>query len=64
LAEDVRGAIRTSLEEKFGFLFDQLNAGNTMDVAVRYAPHIEIHKSLEDYGVDVSTAEDTSDLAD
>jgi len=64
LAEDVRGAIRTSLEEKFGFLFDQLNAGNTMDVAVQYAPHIEIHKSLEDYGVDVSTAEDTSDLAD
>jgi hypothetical protein len=35
-----------------------------MDMAVRYAPHIEIHKSLEDYGVDVSTAEDTSDLAD
>ena len=46
LSEDVRAAIRTSLEEKFGFLFDQLNVGNTMEVAKRYTPHIEIHKSL------------------
>jgi fructose/tagatose bisphosphate aldolase len=64
LAEDVRGAIRTSLEEKFGFLFDQLNVGNTMDVAARYAPYIEIHKSLEDYGVEERAEEDTSELAD
>ena len=64
LPEDVRGAIRKSLEEKFGFLFDQLNVGDTMDLAVRYAPHIEIHKSLEDYAVKVSKDEDTSELAD
>jgi fructose/tagatose bisphosphate aldolase len=64
LAEDVRGAIRTSLEEKFGFLFDQLNVGNTVDMAARYAPHIEIHKSLEDYGVEERAEEDTSELAD
>ncbi len=64
LQEDVRGAIRASLEEKFGFLFDQLNVGNTMDMVNRYAPHVEIHKSLEDYGVIESAAEDTSELAD
>jgi fructose/tagatose bisphosphate aldolase len=64
LAEEVRGAIRASLEEKFGFLFDQLNVGNTMDVANRYAPHVKIHKRPEDYGVKDVTEEDTSELAD
>jgi len=64
LPEDVRGAIRSSLEDKFGFLFDQLNAGDTMELAARYAPHIEMHKGLDDYGVTASVAEDTSDLAD
>lgn len=64
LQEDVRGAIRTSLEEKFGFLFDQLNVGNTMEIVTRYTPHIEIHKGLEDYQVTTSPTEDTSELAD
>ncbi|NVL90817.1 MAG: class II fructose-bisphosphate aldolase, partial [Desulfobacterales bacterium] len=64
LPEDVRGAIRSSLEDKFGFLFDQLNAGDTMELAARYAPHIEMHKGLDDYGVTASVAEDTSELAD
>jgi fructose/tagatose bisphosphate aldolase len=46
LSEDARGAIRKSLEEKFGFLFDQLNVGNSMEMARRYTPHVEIHKTL------------------
>jgi hypothetical protein len=33
-------------------------------MAARYAPHIEIHKSLEDYGVEERAEEDTSELAD
>ena len=49
LSEDVRGAIRKSLEEKFGFLFDQLNVGNSMEMARRYTPHVEIHKTLAEY---------------
>lgn len=48
LPEDVRAAIRKSLEEKFGFLFDQLKVGDTVDVARRCTPHVEIHKSLAD----------------
>jgi fructose/tagatose bisphosphate aldolase len=64
LAEDVRGAIRTSLEGKFGFLFDQLNVGDTMGMAMQYAPPVEIHKTLADYGGPVVKAEDTSELAD
>jgi fructose/tagatose bisphosphate aldolase len=64
LSEDVREAIRTSLEEKFGFLFDQLNVGDTMELSRRYAPYVEIHKGLSDYGVTVGAAEDAGDLAD
>jgi fructose/tagatose bisphosphate aldolase len=64
LTEDVRGAIRTSLEEKFGFLFDQLNVGDTMELASRYTPRIEVHKGPEDFGTALSPEEDTSELAD
>ncbi len=64
LAEDVRGPIRTSLEGKFGFLFDQLNVGDTIKMAMRYAPPVDIHKTLADYGGPVAKAEDTSELAD
>jgi fructose/tagatose bisphosphate aldolase len=64
LPEDLRSAIRASLEEKFGFLFDQLNAGNTMDLAKKFVPCVELHKSLEDYQPRTAADEDTSDLAD
>ncbi|MGD8757404.1 MAG: class II fructose-bisphosphate aldolase [Deltaproteobacteria bacterium] len=64
LPEEVRGAIRVSLEEKFGFLFDQLNAGDTAELARRYAPPVEIHKRLADYEGPGAKEEDTSGLAD
>jgi fructose-bisphosphate aldolase class II len=64
LPEDVRSAIRTSLEEKFGFLFDQLNVGNTMEVAKRYTPHVKMHRHLVDYQEKDAGLEDTSELAD
>jgi hypothetical protein len=64
LSEDIRSAIRKSLEEKFAFLFDQLDAGQTLELARRYAPPVEIHKSLADYGAKGPAEEDTSDLAD
>ena len=64
LSEDARGAIRTGLEEKFGFLFDQLNVGNTIEITKRYTPHVEIHKRLEDYRIAAHAEEDTSELAD
>lgn len=64
LPDEVRRAIRISLEEKFGFLFDQLNAGDTAELARRYAPPVEIHKSLADYSGPGGKEEDTSGLAD
>jgi fructose/tagatose bisphosphate aldolase len=64
LGEDVRGAMRRSLEEKFGFLFDQLNVANTLEMAVQYAPRVEMHRALQDYGVVEGPDEDMSGLAD
>jgi fructose-bisphosphate aldolase class II len=64
LPEDVRKAIRGSLEAKFGFLFDQLSAGDTMEVAKKYAPHAKIHKTLADFGGPAAGEEDVSGLAD
>jgi fructose/tagatose bisphosphate aldolase len=64
LPEEARKAIRGSLEEKFGFLFDQLNVANTMDVAKRHTPHVEIHKTLADFGGPATKGEDVSGLAD
>jgi fructose/tagatose bisphosphate aldolase len=64
LPEAVRSAIRDSLQDKFGFLFDQLSAGGTMDLAKKFAPHVEIHKQIEDYRAKETEEDDTSDLAD
>ena len=64
LPDELRRTIRVSLEEKFGFLFDQLNAGDTAELARRYAPPVEIHKRLADYGSPGAEEEDTSGLAD
>jgi fructose/tagatose bisphosphate aldolase len=64
LPEEVRSPIRTSLAEKFGFLFDQLSVENTLELARRYAPYVEIHKNLTDYEGEDAVDEDTSELAD
>jgi hypothetical protein len=64
LPEDIRSVIRRDLADKFGFLFDQLNVGDTMDMAKRHAPHMEIHKSLSDYRGPAAKGEDVSGLAD
>lgn len=64
LPEDVRSKIRATLEEKFGFLFDQLNSGNTMSVAKRYAPAVKVHKRLSEFSGTKIEAEDVGGLAD
>ena len=64
LPEEVRSPIRTRLAVKFGFLFDQLSVENTLELARRYAPYVEIHKNLTDYEGEDAVDEDTSELAD
>ena len=64
LPEEVRGVLRQALEEKFGFLFDQLNVGKTMEMVVQHAPQVEIHKDVKEFGATGTGEGDTSDLAD
>ncbi len=64
LPEDARVALRAGLEEKFGFLFDQLQVGNTLELVKKYVPPVEVKKGLKDFGLEKSGEEDVSDLSD
>ena len=64
LPEDIRAALRAGLEEKFGFLFDQLQVGNTLDLVKKYVPPVEVKKGLKDFGLKKGGEEDVSDLSD
>ena len=64
LPEDIRVALRAGLEEKFGFLFDQLQVGNTLELVKKYVPPVEVKKGLKDFGLKKGGEEDVSDLSD
>ena len=64
LPEDIRAALRAGLEEKFGFLFDQLRVGNTLELVKKYVPPVEVKKGLKDFGLIKGGEEDVSDLSD
>ncbi|RMF30656.1 MAG: hypothetical protein D6759_11480, partial [Chloroflexi bacterium] len=64
LPEELKATIRERLEAKFGFLFEQLEVVDTLDLAVRYAPRIEMHRSLADYLGGEAAGEDVEGLAD
>lgn len=64
LAEDLRSAIRKTLEDKFGFLFDQLQVGDTQEIVGRMVPLVKVEKSLADFGLAKVSEEDVSDLSD
>jgi fructose/tagatose bisphosphate aldolase len=64
LPEDIRAALRADLEEKFGFLFDQLQVGNTLELVKKYVPPLEVKKGLKDFGIKKGGEEDVSDLSD
>ena len=64
LPEDVRSAIRKSLEDKFGFLFDQLQVGDTQELVRKFVPPTKVEKGQADFGLGKAKEEDVSDLAD
>jgi fructose/tagatose bisphosphate aldolase len=64
LPEDIRAALRAGLEEKFGFLFDQLRVGNTVELVKKYVPPVEVKKGLKDFGLEKNGEEDVYDLSD
>ncbi|MBN1178262.1 MAG: class II fructose-bisphosphate aldolase [Anaerolineae bacterium] len=63
LPDDVRVQIGQSLEEQFGFLFDQLNVGGTADVVAAHVKPVELHKTPSDFGL-AGDLEISDDLAD
>jgi fructose/tagatose bisphosphate aldolase len=64
LSEEIRTAIRTALEGKFGFYFDQLQVGDTQDLIRKFVPLVKVEKQAKDFGAVWTREEDTSDLAD
>jgi hypothetical protein len=64
LPEETRTAIRKTLEEKFGFLFDQLQVGDTQELVRKFVPPVKVEKQPADFGLDKVKEEDVSDLSD
>ena len=64
LPEEIRTAIRTALEGKFGFYFDQLQVGDTQELIRKFVPLVKVEKQAKDFGVVQTGKEDVSDLAD
>jgi fructose/tagatose bisphosphate aldolase len=58
-----REEIREALEEKFAFLFEQLNAVDTRGLVEEHIDALEVHKKQDDFGVTGETAAD-AELAD
>lgn len=64
LDESLRATFRATWQARFSFLFQQLNVGNTLDLAAKHTTPVLIHKTLADFGVAEVVEEDVSDLAD
>ena len=64
LPEDIRAALRASLEEKFSFYFDQLQVADTQELVRKYVPPVTIKKTQADFGLEKVKEEDVSELAD
>ena len=63
ISAEAREEIRQALEEKFGFLFDQLDAGDTTDLVAQHVVAPEMHKTPSDFIKEGETAAD-AELAD
>jgi fructose/tagatose bisphosphate aldolase len=59
----VREEIREALEEKFAFLFEQLNAVDTVGLVEEHVEASKVHKERADFAITGETATDT-ELAD
>jgi fructose/tagatose bisphosphate aldolase len=63
LPEAARAEIGQSLEDQFGFLFDQLGVQDTMELVAAHVHPVEIHKTPADFGLE-GELEISDDLAD
>jgi len=63
IPSDARARIREALQEQFSFLFEQLNAVNTVALLDEYIDAPQVHKKRDDFLITDETATD-SELAD
>ncbi len=63
LPESLRGEFRAAWEDRFGFLFEELNVVNTREMVQKHVKVVEMPKKPEDFGA-TADEEDVSDLAD
>ena len=61
---DVKATLGKAYEEKFGFLFEQLAIGNTVDVVNKHVKPPVIHRLDPTQAVGVAAAPDDADLSD
>ena len=65
LPQDSMGEIMGTLEAQFGFLFEQLNVGNTKELVTRFVKPVAIHKPRPEADAALVEIVDTAtDLAD
>jgi len=63
ITADAREEIRAALQDKFAFLFEQLNAGGTRALVEEHIDAPDFHKDLSDFAVKGAAAAD-AELAD
>ena len=59
-----RSQIRKSLEDRFTFLFQELNVGDTSNMINKFIKPVVINKKLEDFSLDTVTTGNVKNLAD
>jgi hypothetical protein len=64
LPADVKAELRADLEERFLFLFRQLNIGDTRTIVERFIHPVELHQPMPTGGVRAVKAESVEGLAD
>ena len=64
LPDPVKAALGTAYDEKFTFLFNQLNIGKTAGIVAKYVTPPTIHRADPTQAVGVAAAPDDADLSD
>ena len=64
LDEALKADIRAAWEEQFGFLFEQLNVVNSLELVNDHVQPVPIAKAPHDFGAPDAVAEDVEGLAD
>jgi fructose/tagatose bisphosphate aldolase len=64
LPESVKADVRAAWEQQFGFLFEQLNVVNSLEMVNNHVQPVAIAKAPHDFGASDDVAEEVEGLAD